>query len=628
MCGFVGEFLFKPGRANVQLISAAAAELRHRGPDEDGSFLSADQRLAVGFRRLAVIDLDGSHQPMSTPDGLVTVAFNGEIYNFRALRRELEAAGGVFQTYGDTEVLLHLYRRDGVEMLQRLAGMFALAIYDARAGRLMLARDRFGQKPLWYCLLEDRIIFASEAKGLLLAHPAVPRRPDRQALTYYLTLGYIPAPLSAWAGIRKLQAGQFLLADRQAHAPQAYWQPEPARLSGAREDIRRQVRHELGAAVEAHMVSDVPLGAFLSGGLDSAIVVSLMAKAAGRVGGVKTFTAGFQDAQFDERAEARAVARHCGTEHTELLVTAKAEDMVDRVVDMYDEPFGDSSAIPTWLICRAARQHVTVALVGDGGDEVFGGYDRYRALHLAETMSNGRYALIRLAAALAGPLAGSHERGRLRRLIRFANVLPYPPPQQYFAMRALFGPDDLRRLLTEEFIHGIDLLQPQEWFCNVYERGEYGDEVVRAQRHDMATYLPDDLLVKTDIASMASSMELRAPMLDHHVCAIGLGLPAEMKVSKRFGKIILREAFADLLPAGTLQGRKRGFAVPLSRWLRQDLRGLLKETLLGGGLDRLGVFRRGALEGLVNDHLLGRDDHAHRLWALLVLGRWVGRFGI
>ena len=630
MCGFAGEFLYRSGNAGLQLARSMAARVRHRGPDEEGSFLSADGRCAIGFHRLAVIDPTGSHQPMTSEDGNLTVAFNGEIYNFRALRQEISRRGGQLRTSGDTEVLLHLYRQYGQAMLDHLEGMFALAIYDSSAGRLMLARDRLGQKPLWYAPLDDRVAFASEAKALLV-HPRVSRKVDAQALTSYFTIGYIPAPRSIWAALRKLPPAHFMIAAGSCQAPVRYWQPATADLPPTRQQQVELVRQEVTRAVESHMVSDVPLGVLLSGGVDSSIVTALMCRAAGRAGGVRSFTAGFEDAELDERPAARMVANHCATDHTELLVATDVVGTLDKLVAMYDEPFADSSAMATSLICRAAREHVKVALTGDGGDETFAGYDRYRALHLAETMTPWRYAATRLAAWALKPWARHDERSRARRFIRFADSLPYPFSSQYFMYRRLFGPEDLARLFDDRFASQVDLGAPAEWFCNLYEDREFPDEVARAQYHDLMTYLPDDLLVKTDIASMAVSLEARAPLLDHKLVALGIQLPVDTKVSGRKGKLILQEAFADLLPPATFSRPKRGFAVPLGRWLREDLLDMLRGTLLDGTVGRQGILRPESVAGLINDHVTGCGDHRHRLWAVLVFQRWLlangGMFG-
>ena len=599
-----------------------AAKLRHRGPDEEGSFLSPDGRCAIGFRRLSVIDPVSSHQPMTLPDKSLTVAFNGEIYNFRSLRERLAADGAAFRTDGDTEVLLHLFGRYGSGMVEHLSGMFALVLYDASTGQLLLARDRLGQKPLWYADLGNRLIFCSEAKGLL-CHPELSRQIDTSSITYYLAMGYMPSPHTAWQGVRKLPPAHTLRAHGRCGQPEKYWAPQHYCQNISTAELVEAVRHEATRAVEQRLVSDVPLGALLSGGVDSSIIVALMAQAGGV--GVKTFTAGFDEAEYDERQAARRVAQHLRTEHTELLVTAAPEGAVDGIVEMYDEPFADSSALPTFLICQAAQQHVTVALTGDGGDEVFGGYDRYRALRLAQTMKPARYMAVRLAAALIRPWAGHHERSRSRRLLRFVAALPHPFAMQYFMYRQLFGPQDLTRLVTDEFAASVDLADPAEWFCKLYEDGEFDEEVARAQRHDLMTYLPDDLLVKADIASMATSLELRSPMLDHGLVSLGLSLPVEMKISGRRGKAVLQRAFCDLLPREVFERPKRGFAVPLSRWLRCELRESLRETLMDGAFLGREILRAESLAGLINDHVSGRADHCHRLWALLVLARWLAR---
>lgn len=622
MCGFAGEFLYNPGDADLEMVRAMARKLYHRGPDEDGAFISQNGRCAIGFQRLRIIDPSSSQQPMSLPDGSITVAFNGEIYNYRQLRRELANDGAVFQSEGDAEVLLHLYQRYGPDMTEKLDGMFSFAVYDAVEGRLMLARDRVGQKPLWYAPLDDRLVFASEAKALL-CHPKVGRNVNLKALTYYANFGYIPAPQTAWENIKKLPPAHRMFATEQCGSAKRYWSPCIETLSISQVDAAEKVRSELPRAVEARMVADVPLGALLSGGMDSAIIVALMSQAVGKIGGVRTFTAGFEDQRYDERQEAKIVASHCGTEHTELLIDPAPREMLDNLVEMYDEPFGDSSALPTFLICQAARRHVTVALAGDGGDEVFGGYDRYRAMNISQMMGPAKYLATRLAATFARPFAPLNERNKLRRFIRFANALPYPFATQYLKYRSIFQTEDLSRLFTDDFADKLDLREPEKWFTELYESADFDDETARAQRHDILTYLPDNLLVKTDIASMAASLELRAPMLDHRLIDLGLSLPSELKIVAGRGKAILRDVFGDLLPAEVFNRPKRGFGVPLGRWLREDLRETLCETLMDKSVEKMGIFRPESLAGLINDHLSGKDDHSHRLWSLLVLTRWL-----
>jgi len=634
MCGFAGEFLFaapvrgaplsSPGSRTADLnVAARMAEvLAHRGPDESGRLLSPDGRCAIAFHRLSVIDIAHSHQPMSTPDGHTSVAFNGEIYNYRHIRNLLAKEGCRFATSGDTEVLLHLYRRDRLDMLERLDGMFAFALYDAPAARLLLARDRLGQKPLWYAALSDRIVFASEAPAVL-RHPGVSREMDRLSIIYYLTMGYIPAPRSAWAGVHKLLPGHYLCVSAAPAEQVRYWQPEVVDVAASPAEQAEIVREAIGRAVKSRMTADVPLGALLSGGMDSSVIVSQMARVAGKTGGVRTFTAGFEDPRYDERPAARMVARRFGTDHTEIVVRPAPAESLDAMIARYGEPFADSSAVATYEICKAARRHVTVALVGDGGDEVFGGYERYAAMGLAERLGPLSYGALRLAGAILGYLAPHEERNPLRRLARFADILPQPPAVQYFMLRRLFSPEDLPRLLAGDFTAGLATDAPAEWFCGLYEEAELPGEVAYAQRHDVLTYLPDDLLVKTDIASMACSLELRAPMLDHRLVSLGLSLPIHRKLVGQVGKAILRDAYRDVLPAEVLRGPKRGFGVPLRRWLREDLFEILRETLMDPWLHGLGIFRPEALAGILNDHFSGKGDHSHRLWGLLILARWL-----
>lgn len=561
---------------------------------------------------------------LTGPDGRqATVAFNGEIYNFQDLRKELAPEGFAFRTRGDTEVLPALYLRHGQEMLSHLEGMFALAIYDHQAGRLMLARDRLGKKPLWYALLSDRLIFASEAKALL-AHPGLPRQADFASLSYYLTLGYVPAPRSIWQGIFKLPPGHLLLVDSSLPKPRRYWSPPELTTPRTPAEAVELVRQTLAQAVSRRMVADVPVGALLSGGVDSAIVTALMCQAAGQAGGVKTFTARFADQAFDEGPQAAAVASHLGTDHHPLAVEwADAEKLLDRLVEQYDEPFADSSALPTYLICQAARQHVKVALTGDGGDESFAGYDRYRAMELGQRLGPGKYLLTRLAGSFADAFAPHDERNRLRRLARYADGLDLPPARRYLRYRRLFDPAWIHALMERDLLEQAQVEAVEGWFCDLYEVGEYDSEIALAQRHDLLSYLPDDLLVKTDIASMAHGLEVRCPMLDRRAVELGLSLPGQFKFAGRYGKAILRQAFADLLPEDVFRRPKRGFGVPLDDWLRGPLLPLLRRTLLEGALVSRGWLVYGQMEKLIQQHLSRQADHRHRLWALLWLGRWL-----
>ena len=617
MCGFAGEFVYD-GAASIQRTDAMADLLAHRGPDDVGHCLLGDGKVALSFRRLSVIDPAGSQQPMLSADGHGGLVFNGEIYNHPALREELRARP--FLTRGDTEVVLAACETWGEDAPRHLEGMFAFAFYDGRRDELLLARDRIGQKPLWYAALPDRLIFASEAKALL-AHPACPRAINAESFLLYLTMGYCPARMSIWDSVRKVMPSEILRIGPQGVKADRYW--APARTVESPPARREDLGEILKTAVSSHLLSDVPLGALLSGGIDSATVVSLMCEATGDPAGVRTFTAGFGDPTYDERADARRIAEHLGTTHTELVVEPSPDGAVDEILAHYDEPFGDSSALPTAMICRAAREHVTVALTGDGGDEIFGGYDRYRALLLADTMRPWQYLLARMGAAIIRPFARGGDRSRLRRWLRFADALTLPPAVQYFRWRALFGPADLARLLTADYRRSVDVDAPMEWFTDLYEDADFTDEPAHAQRHDVLTYLPDDLLVKTDIASMASSLELRAPLLDPNVVEVGMSLPLSERLDWHEGKKALRSLMRDRLPVETLGGRKKGFGVPVAGWLRGPMRDEMVSILTDRQLLDLGIFEPSALAGLMNDHLGGRQDYSHRLWALMVLARFL-----
>lgn len=593
-----------------------ARRLSHRGPDEEGLYESPDRRCAIGFQRLSVIDPAGSHQPMSGPDGQVTVAFNGEIYNFRQLREHL-ADFYPFRTAGDTEVLLAAYLRWGSGMLSRLEGMFALAIHDRRDDSLLLARDRLGQKPLWYATLGDRIVFASEAKALR-AHPQVAFETDPASLLHYLSLGYVPAPRAIWKGLSKLGPAEVVTCRGGAGEPERWWHPPGQIVPCTHGEAVERVRQVLIPAVEKRLVSDVPLGALLSGGIDSSIVAALMAQA----GPVKTFCAGFTDAQFDERPFARRVAEHLGAEHREFLIEPAPGELLDTLIGQYDEPFADSSALPMVLLSRAVRQEVTVALCGDGGDEAFAGYDRHRAMWLAQTTGPLRSAVLTGLAVVADTFSPRDEKSKLRRFVRFARGLDAPPALRYLGYRSLFSQDQLAELLTDDLQAEVDPGEADLWFAELFSQCDSDSDLLCSQRHDVLTYLPDDLLVKADIASMSCGLELRAPMLDHAVIEAGLSLPDEWKVDRRGGKRILRDAFGHMLPREVFDRPKAGFGVPLGRWLAGPMLPMLRETLLDQSFIDAGWCKRTAMQRLIDQHAAGKADHRHRLWALLWLARW------
>ena len=585
------------------------AALVHRGPDEGSTDVFG--RCALGHQRLRVIDLETGQQPVANETGDVVAVFNGEAYNFQELRAALAASGHEVRGTGDTPVLPHLYEEDGPGFVRRLGGMFALALWDASRERLVLARDRVGKKPLlWTRLPDGTLAFASELKALLRL-PEVSREVDLAAVDAYLALQYVPGDATAVQGVRRLPPGHLLVAEGDSVRVERWWRLEPS-AHGARSEPEwlELVRGTVEAAVRRRLVADVPRGALLSGGIDSSVVVAAAARATAEP--LRTFTVGFPDARYDERAYARAVAERYGTTHEEIEVDADVPETVQRLAETFDEPLGDEAAFPTFLISEQARRRVTVALTGDGGDEAFGGYERYAALALARRFGRIPAALPRLGARVLRRLPQAREpRSGATRAARFLELAATPPAERYGRVMEVF-PARLRRELWAE----IEPRPAAELL------GVPGDGVAGLQRLDVATYLPGDLLPKADLASMAHSLELRSPLLDHEVLELGIALPDGLKVRGRTGKVALRRAFADDLPAEIAGRGKTGFGVPLGRWFREDLRELAYDLLLGERARERGWFRPRAVEALLADHTAGRVDHGHRLWCLLMLELW------
>ncbi len=626
MCGIAGIVRLTPQAPPVAVaeLRAMADQLAHRGPDDEGIYVDPQGRCGLGFRRLSIIDVAGGHQPIANEDGTVQVIFNGEIYNFRALREALRRRGHTFRTRADSEVIVHLYEEHGQACFERLAGMFAIAIWDAARGRLVLARDRFGKKPLTYAVLDGRLVFASEAKAIL-ALPGVRPALDAQSLHRYLIFQYVPAPHSIYRGFAKLPPGSLVTVEGGAVSPvQRYADlPRPARFAGSYADARARLGEVLTAAVERRLIADVPLGAFLSGGVDSSIVVGLMRRLG--VAPLRTFSIGFAEDRYDETAWARRVAAHFATEHHEQRVTPRAREILDVLAWHYDEPFADSSAIPTWYVARHARQRVTVALTGDAGDEGFLGYDRYVAARLAARFDRlpgwTRAALARLVERLP---RGESKSAR-HRLYRFAAALPAGGARRYLAWVNIFPPAELLRAYRPEFAQRLDFDEPLRWFERLHD-GFGGSAPERANLADFQSYLPYDLLTKVDIASMAHGLECRCPLLDPEVVEFALSLPVEWRLGRRGGKRILKDWARDLLPGEVLTRPKMGFGVPVGRWFRNELRDVLTDRVRDPAGLCARVFRPAWLDALVESHVSGRADRAHPLWALLMLELWYRRW--
>lgn len=625
MCGIAGIIRSDERPVDRDVLARMAARLVHRGPDQEGVWLDGAAGLAV--RRLAVIDPEGSRQPLSNEDGSVWLAYNGEIYNYRALRADLSARGHTLRSAGDSEVLVHLYEDHGPDLLGHLVGMFAFAVWDGRRRRLLVARDRLGQKPLYWWHGPQGFVFASEVAALLEC-PDVPREADCRALGRFLRFGYVPAPETGLAGIRKLPPAHYLEFDGArgtVSEPTRYWDiPRgPAESGTSAAEWRERLRAALTEAVRSQLAADVPLGVLLSGGLDSSVVTALAA--AGAPAPLRTFTVRFGDAGWDESAYARAVARRFGTDHTEVSVEPRGVEALAELVERHGEPFADSSSIAMYYLAREARRQVTVALSGDGGDESFGGYPRHAALAMSEGMGpRGRRLLSRLGRRMA-PRAGRKSRWNAAR--RFLTALDLDPLPRYLAWRSLFPAEDLAALATPEFAAAALADDPLTAWRGAIAGLESRPWVDRAMAIDLADYLPNDCLAKADVASMRHSLEVRSPMLDHRVVELARRMPADLKWRRRLGrppqgKAVLREAFARHLPASILRRGKMGFGVPVSRWLATEHADWMRGILLDRRTLARGLTRRGFVEEMIAAHTALRADYGEPLWALVCLELW------
>ena len=570
--------------------------------------------VGLGMRRLSIIDLSTGHQPIHNEERTVWVVFNGEIYNYRELRQRLEAAGHRFYTSSDTETIVHAYEEWGEAAFARLRGMFAIALWDRPRRTLLLARDRAGIKPLHFIERHKRLYFGSELKSMLAAG-AVDREIDLEALDHYLSFLYAPRDRSLFKGVRKLPPGHYLRwADGRAEVRE-YWRisaTEP--FGGSAADAAAELRDVLARAVRSHMVSDVPLGAFLSGGVDSSIVVGLMAEASHRP--VKTFSVGFDEPQFDELEHARTVARHFGTDHHEFVVRPDALSILDRLVAHFDEPFADSSAIPTWYVSEIARRHVTVVLSGDGGDELFGGYDRYLPHPRVAQFDRLPLPAKRQVAALLWPLLPHGARGK-----NFLRHVSRDDEGRYLDSISFFQPDEKEALYTPDVRRALTRGAEQE-LAHHFARFAALSRHSRMMRFDFETYLPEDVLTKVDRMSMAHSIESRVPLLDNEVIDFAATLPASLKIVNGRRKHILKEAAKGLLPGGILNRKKQGFGVPLGVWFRGGLADVFSDVLVSRRARQRGYFEPAFVERLVGEHLSGKRDHTLRLWQLLVFELW------
>ncbi|MBH1989271.1 MAG: asparagine synthase (glutamine-hydrolyzing) [Myxococcaceae bacterium] len=616
MCGILGVvFESDLGRMDIQ---AALKSILHRGPDF--SHYLAGEDYALGHNRLSILDLSSAaSQPMSDSLGSVTIVYNGEIYNHAMLREQLEIKGCKFTTRSDTEVILHGYLAWGESVFERLEGMFAIGIYDRRLEQLILVRDRSGEKPLFYASKGESLCFASEIKAIVRSGFISPSF-DSKKLSFLLTFGYVPAPYTLYDGIQQLPPASVLKLKRgQLPKVQCYWQTPLARVKKSNqsvEEVKREVRRLIDLAVTARLEADVPLGAFLSGGIDSSIIVALMSQKLGKQ--LQTFSIGFSgDSRFDETFYARLVAKKFDTEHTEYILTPASFELIEKLVEHHDGPFGDSSAIPTYMVSKLARQSVTVALTGDGGDELFCGYPRFIAGKWTEFVPEW----MRMVSARHFGSLAEGSRGLLGRLKRFVAISGLPLPQRMSAWTSYFH--RLDAILKPEILSKMSVDDPRIWSCGLLSDTDSQDVLGQILAHNFKSYLPCDLLVKADRSSMAQGLELRSPFLDTKLIEYAATIPASMLHHGYDTKWILKQAFSDLLPQAILTREKMGFGMPLAAWFREDLSGYLQDYLIAGSPLIYAYLNKSYVEALVNQHIARSYDHSSSLWLLLTLEIWL-----
>ncbi|MEM8666214.1 MAG: asparagine synthase (glutamine-hydrolyzing) [Planctomycetota bacterium] len=631
MCGITGAVWREQRHAiSPELLGRMTDALSHRGPDDSQTWMGTDYRdayghpvcVGLGFRRLSIIDVDGARQPIANEDGTVRMVFNGEIYNYQTLRRRLEGRGHRFTTHGDGETILHLYEDEGTDCFKQLNGMFAVAIWDAGRNRLVLARDRIGQKPLYYAVKDERLVFGSELKSLREVD-GVCSEIDPGAIDEFLLYEYIPHPGTIWKGVRKLAPGHFAVFENGQVSVHRYWDFDPTVEHPIHpSDACDRLRELLTDSVNLRLQSDVPLGAFLSGGIDSSLITAIAQSQSNDP--VRTFSIGFPVSDFDETGYAAQVADHLGTQHKRFEVTPSGVDVIDKLVWHYDEPFADSSAVPTWYLSELTRKEVTVALSGDGGDELFAGYERYYALWLSRKLRSifpiHKVPGIGLAQRLPD---SKRRRSLIRRGKRFLEAIEQSDARRYLNWLQIF-PENMRAAMyTDDFLGQLPGEDPFEFLNSIWHRSDGRDVVTRASITDMLSYLPCDLCTKVDIASMAHGLEVRQPMLDHRLVEFAASLPVHLKFRGRQGKLLLRDTFGSMIPPSIFRRKKMGFGIPIAGWFRNELKPMVHETLLAEDARIAPYFRSEFVADLVQAHESGRQNHGYRLWSLLILEKWL-----
>lgn len=624
MCGIVGIVDLK-GKNKIERdkIKSMADQIIHRGPDDEGFYL--DNGVAFGARRLKIIDLETGHQPQSNEDGTIWIAFNGEIYNFHELRKELEDKGHKFRTKSDTETIIHLYEEEGEEGFKKLRGMFAFGIWDGKRRKLVLVRDRIGKKPLYYTFPDpSTIVFSSEIKGIL-KFGGIDKELDLNSLDLYLTLEYIPSPHSIFKKIKKLMPGHYLVFDERGAFENSYWELERAEVPSNIEEIKERLKELIKESVKLRLISDVPLGAFLSGGIDSSSIVAMMQLLG--TDPLMTFSIGFEEKSYNELKYARKIAELFKTQHYEFILKPDALELIWELVRYLDEPMSDFSIFPTYLVSKMARQHVTVILSGDGGDELFGGYEHYLAEKIERILRKYflklPYAIFPLISRFLPPK--DVKKGIVNRIKRFSDGLKFPAELSHFRWMLYLDKFSKQRLYSSDFLSKLDRsneLWEKEPFSLIFEKMKSFDEMNRELFLDLKSYLVDDIMVKVDRMSMACSLETRAPLLDHKLVEFVFSLPGNLKVRGLTTKWIFKKSMEGILPKETIYRQKEGFSIPIKKWLRDEFRGLMEDYLSERRIKEGGLFNFSEIKKMKEEHIKGIENHSHRLFALLLFEIW------
>lgn len=626
MCGIVGFTDLKTNNSKAEILERMNSCIVHRGPDQDGFY--SNEQIALAMRRLSIIDLAHGKQPIHNRDKTKWIVFNGEIYNFQELRIDLEKRGYEFKTNSDTEAIIHLYDEFGADCVWHLRGMFAFAIWDEKEKTLFIARDRVGKKPVLYSHTRDGdLIFGSEFTALL-AHPEISREVDYEAIDAYLSYLCVPAPLTAFKQIRKLEPGHYLIWKDGKIETKRYWLPNFSnKIKISEEEAIEETTRIVRESTRLRMISEVPLGAFLSGGVDSSTVVALMAQESSQP--VKTFSIGFEEQDFSELVYAKKVAEHVGAQYHEFIVKPDALEVLPKLVEHYGEPYADSSAIPTYYVSKETRKYVTVALNGDGGDESFAGYERYAAMRIAEKYHKIPHALRKIFVESAIDLIPTSEikRSRARDLKRFVKAASLPRVERYFRWVSAIDRQSKNELYTKEFSEkfATDVnasAHIEKWFAKANGSGILDATLLT----DQMTYLPNDLLVKVDIASMANSLEARSPFLDHKVIEFAASLPENLKMKRMETKSLLKKVAARLVPREVIYRKKMGFGVPIGHWFRTSMKDFVREILLSEKSLSRGIIRPEMMKKYVEEHINSERDYTHQIWTLLMLELWFQRF--